>query len=108
MFWDRCGGDSILSDRVAAAIVDWAWVSGTNAIRHVQRAVGVAADGIAGPKTIGAINAYADAERLFRIIQDRRISYHASIAPAGSANRAFLRGWNNRVRRLGDYLARTP
>lgn len=99
LFWDRCNADSIRSTRVAAAIVDWVWHSGSGIIRHVQRLLDVRADGIIGPVTIAAINA-RDPVCLFTEIQERRIRYYRAIAPVGSANHRFLRGWINRVNRL--------
>lgn len=104
MFWDRCKAELIRSGKVAAAMVDWTWVSGANGIRGVQRLLGVASDGIVGPKTLHAINSFPDQDDLFSRIQQARIRYHNSIAPPGSANRTFLRGWNCRVGRLTSYL----
>lgn len=104
MFWDRCRADSIRSGIVAAAIVDWTWTSGANAIRRLQRGLHLTADGIFGPVTLRTINAFEDGRQLLHAICDMRIRYHADIAPEGSPNRVFLKGWNNRVRRLKDYL----
>lgn len=105
MFWDRCRGDTICSDPVAAAIVDWTWTSGVNAIRRLQRGLHLTADGVFGPVTLRAVNAYGDGRQLLQAICDMRIRYHAEIAPEGSPRRVFLKGWNNRVRRLADYLS---
>lgn len=102
LFWERCSADAIHSSRVAAAIVDWVWHSGPGILRHIQRLLGVKVDTIIGPKTIAAINA-RDPVSLFSEIQERRISYYRAIAPEGSANHRFLRGWINRVNRLTDH-----
>lgn len=105
MFWDRCRGDSIRSGLVAAAIVDWTWTSGANAIRRLQREMNLTVDGIFGPATLRAVNSYGNERQLLHLIYDSRMRYHADIAPEGSPNRVFLKGWNNRVRRLADYLS---
>lgn len=104
MFWDRWKADSILSERVAAALVDWTWVSGVNGIRLPQRLLGVTPDGVVGPNTLKAVNSRQNTDRLLQMIQDSRKAYHNSIAPDGSRNRTFLRGWNARVDRLTTFL----
>lgn len=105
MFWDRWQADSIVYRHVAAALVDWTWTSGINGIKLPQRILGVKADGVVGPITIQAVNAYPDPDRLFRMIQDGRKAYHTRIAPVGSKNRVFLRGWNVRVDKLSSYVS---
>lgn len=104
MFWDRWNADSILSFKVAAALVDWTWVSGANGIRIPQKLLGVAADGVVGRRTLQAVNSWTEPDRLFGLIQESRKAYHRRIAPAGSTNRVFLRGWNARVDRLTLFI----
>lgn len=106
MFWDRWHADSIESESVAAALVDWLWVSGANGIKLPQKILGVKADGVVGPATLQALNSQTDTGRLFRMIQDGRKAYHSRIAPPGSTNRVFLRGWNARVDNLTTFLNR--
>ncbi len=106
MFWDRWHADSILSFKVAAALVDWTWVSGANGIKFPQRLLGVKADGVVGARTLQAVNSWKEPDRLFSLIQESRKAYHRRIAPAGSTNRVFLRGWNARVDRLTDFVNR--
>lgn len=104
MFWDRWKADAIISDKVAAALVDWTWVSGANGIKLPQKLLGVKADGVVGPCTLQAVNAWKDPDSLFRLVQESRKAYHSRIAPPGSSNRVFLRGWNARVDRLTSFL----
>lgn len=106
MFWDRWQADSINSASVAAALVDWTWVSGANGIRLPQKLLGVEADGVVGPRTLQAVNSWEDTGLLFSMIQECRKDFHRRIAPEGSANRTFLRGWNARVDRLTAFLNR--
>lgn len=106
MFWDRWQADAIVSGKVAAALVDWTWVSGANGIRLPQKLLGVKADGVVGPLTLNAVNSRKDPDRLFGLIQESRKAYHSRIAPPGSTNRVFLRGWNARVDNLTSFLNR--
>lgn len=58
-FWDKCKADLIDSQSIANMLVDFAWHSGVStAVSHLQKIVGVTADGIMGRVTIGAINGY--------------------------------------------------
>ena len=66
VYWDRWRADEIASQAVANLLVDWYWNSGTYGIRIPQRVLGVKTDGIAGPRTIAAVNGHADQQALFR------------------------------------------
>ena len=57
MYWDRWKADLITSQSVANILVDWVWASGAHGVKIPQRLLGVAVDGIVGPKTIAAVNA---------------------------------------------------
>ena len=97
LYWDVIGGDRIQSQSVALAIYDWAVHSGTStAIKHVQRILGVNADGIVGPVTLSAINS-ASPLPLFGQIKQDRIKFLKSLVVQRPENRKFLNGWLNRV-----------
>lgn len=97
MYWDVIGGDCIQSQSVALAIYDWAVHSGTSvAIKHVQRILGVQADGIVGPITLAAINS-ASPLPLFDQIKQDRIKFFGTLIIQRPKNRKFLNGWLNRV-----------
>ncbi|OSI09286.1 Predicted lysozyme (DUF847) [Neisseria zoodegmatis] len=63
-----------------------------NAARFLQRALGVADDGIIGPVTKAAIHA-ADISELVRKFNGQRLSFYTKL----KAFDAFGRGWVNRV-----------
>ena len=90
-YWRRALADRINSQSVANMIVDFMFTSG-GAAKCVQRVVGVAADGVFGPKTIDAINA-RPAEDLFYRLRNARLNYYRSL----SAWKHFGKGWTNRV-----------
>lgn len=100
LFWDKCKCDGIEDQSVANIIVDYAWGSGVSrAVKDVQAIAGTATDGIAGPKTAGAVN-NADAKTLFNKIKERRIQFYNNIVKANPSQKKFLRGWTNRVNSL--------
>lgn len=80
-YWDRWKADQILDQSIANTVVDWVWASGQYGITHVQKLLGVAADGVVGPKTIAALNS-KDAKKLFRDIYAARLSYYNRIIQA--------------------------
>lgn len=113
MYWDVIKGDDIQSQSVALAIYDWSVHSGpATAVKHVQRILGVKADGIVGPVTLAAINS-ASPLPLFGQIQQSRLAFLESLCTVnfieqdalGSTvqkekNRKFLNGWVRRVKSI--------
>lgn len=91
-YWDRVQGDK-LPDEVAFQIVDAAVNHGIgNAIRWMQRAAGVADDGIIGPVTLAAV-AKADPADLVLLFNAIRLEFYASLTTFST----FGRGWTRRV-----------
>lgn len=100
MFWDACRADSIQSQSVANAIVDWAWHSGTTtAAKEIQRVLGVKADGIIGNITLSAINSQSPLP-LFGKIKAARVKYIERICKSRPGNQKYYRGWMNRINDL--------
>ena len=96
LFWDKWKADEIRSQSIANLLVDWTWNSGARyGIRIPQRILGVAIDGIVGPKTIAAINGYRDERELFERLWHEREDFFKRIA-VGSQKK-FLKGWLNRL-----------
>lgn len=99
MYWDRFMADDIQSQSVANICVDWLWMSGVNAIKRVQKVLGVKRDGIVGPKTLSAINSISPLP-LFGMIKSERKRYYDEICRKRPANKKFLNGWMNRLNDL--------
>lgn len=100
MFWDACRADSIQSQSVANAIVDWAWHSGTTtAAKEIQRVLEVKADGIIGNITLSAINSQSPLP-LFGKIKAARVKYIERICKSRPENQKYYRGWMNRINDL--------
>lgn len=99
-FWDRVQGDK-LPRAFAFQVLDAAVNHGIgNAVRWMQRAAGVADDGIIGPLTLAAVGR-ADPADLVLKFNSERLKFYAKL----STFDAFGRGWVNRVAANLDYAA---
>lgn len=95
LFWNRWQADHIKDQSVANLLVDWVWASGNYGVRLPQRILGVAIDGVVGPKTLAAVNDYPDQEKLFKMLWQEREDFFKRIATG--AQKKFLKGWLNRL-----------
>lgn len=114
-YWNRWKADGIKSQKVANILVDWVWGSGSHGIKIPQTLLGVAADGIVGPKTIAAVN-NANPDKLFDSIYKARETFLRNLANKSVAayekkiarkatekellkytQKRFLKGWLNRL-----------
>lgn len=75
----------------AEIVCDWLVNSGPLAIKPLQQALRVTADGVIGPNTLTAIDG-ADTRTLLRA----RLDYYVSVA-----SHPFLKGWVHRLYQLG-------
>lgn len=100
LYWDKWKADNINNQSIANLVVDWYWGSGVYGIKYPQQVLGVTADGIVGPKTLGAINDYPNQKELFQKIWDRRKKHFEDIVRNNPSQKVFLKGWLNR---LNDY-----
>ena len=96
-FWDKARLDEVYSQQVANEI----FIAGVNmgmkkAIMMAQRLVGVTADGVVGPKTLKAINAFDDTvfDEMFDILE---MDHYESIIFANPSKRIYAKGWRNRA-----------
>ena len=96
MYWDKCLADKIDNQSVAEILVDWCVNSGFVGLRKVQEIVGTKPDGIAGPKTLAAING-ADAKELFDRIMAARKQFFINIVKRNPNQKVFINGWMNRL-----------
>lgn len=96
-YWNKVRATEISNQSIANIIVDWAWASGPDtAARKVQKIVNVDVDGIVGPKTLAAINAY-NPQQLFDRIKSERISFVENLVKNRPKDSVFLTGWKNRI-----------
>jgi len=94
-YWDKCKADLIDNQSVANMLVDFSWNSGVStAVSVIQKIVGVAADGIMGRVTIGAINGYYKGSQfVFDTLKDNRKNYLKGLKNWET----FKNGWTTRV-----------
>ncbi|WOB24740.1 MULTISPECIES: glycosyl hydrolase 108 family protein [Xanthomonas] len=91
-YWQRVQGDK-LPAAAAFQVMDAAVNHGVGtAIRWLQRAVGVADDGVIGPRTLAAV-AVAPAADLVLLFNAERLEFYAKL----STFDAFGKGWTRRV-----------
>ena len=85
-------------------VFDFAVNAGTGrSVKTLQTAIGVVADGVIGPRTMGAINS-ANAKDLIAKFSDARTDFYQGIVARRPDQARFIRGWLNRVedaRKLG-------
>lgn len=96
LYWDKCLADRIENQSLAELIVDWCVNSGMVGLRKVQEIAGTKPDGIAGPKTLAAIND-TDTEELFDRIKDARKQFYTNIVKKNPSQKVFMNGWMNRL-----------
>lgn len=93
-YWDKWKADEIECQAVANILVDWIWMSGTNSIKIIQRALKLKDDGIVGPKTLDMINRMHPYKMYLIILTERR-KYIEKISKG--KNKVFKKGWMNRL-----------
>lgn len=101
--WDVVKSDAFDSQEVATFVCDWFVNSGTHATKALQKAAGVAADGLIGDATIHAVNA-CDGGELLAKLKEARIAFYNGIVAADPEQNKFLDGWLARVERLAIFL----
>lgn len=102
-YWNPWQADRIRSQAVANLLVGWGWGSGVKtAIMQFQGLAGLTKDGIAGEKTLSAINS-ASETALFSRIWVARKDFFVNIVKSRPEQIKFLSGWLNRLFDNIDY-----
>lgn len=96
-YWDKCKCDN-MPDALSIVVSDCAYNSGTTrANKILQECLGVTADGIIGPKTLGAIEKQ-DLQKLLWKYHDNRLNFLKSL----STWEVYGKGWKDRVDKIHD------
>lgn len=101
-FWLKCHCDELFLDKIAVALFDTAVNTGVSqAVKFLQRAVNVKADGKMGIITISAVNEHTDDEQtiLDNFIKQRQ-QFYKDLATRKPSQQVFLKGWLNRTNAL--------
>ena len=89
--------DAIADQALATKVFDLGVLAGMGtAARILQDVLGIAADGILGPRTVAAVNGAA-AMGLRERFQAAMAAHFTGVAEMHPAERKFLQGWINRV-----------
>jgi lysozyme family protein len=94
-FWNPIHGDDMSHQRVAEVLFGQHVNMGANAIKLMQQALNVIADGVVGPKTLNALNAMDEEMFLMRYSLANIARYHA-IGMKDKTQRRFWAGWFKR------------
>lgn len=101
VFWDRMQGDHINSQAIADMLMDGYVNCGKQAIKIIQRVIGVKDDGAFGPATLLALNEatkeHIDEVKIYRQFKEARIAYYHSLVEKKPDLEVFLKGWLNRM-----------
>lgn len=91
------GISRIVNDAVRFAVIDYAINSGSvTAVRALQKAAGVTADGVFGRDTEDAVNRF-EAVSLLRLVVSARLRHLGRLITKDPRQAAFAAGWLNRV-----------
>ena len=95
-YWDKCRCDE-LPGGLDFAVFDFAVNAGPGrAIKFLQQAVGVTADGAIGPATMAAV-AKADPEQALAAFSKAKEQFYNGIVARDPSQARFIKGWLNRV-----------
>jgi lysozyme family protein len=96
-YWDKVSGDQLPAG-VDYAVFDTAINSGPGrAVKLLQACVNAEVDGVLGPNSLKAINAF-DAETLISDYSKRRLSFLTELSTWDT----FGRGWSRRVSEVSN------
>lgn len=102
-YWTKARCDE-LPQPVAVALFDYAVNSGVaQATKSLQRVLGVAEDGILGPRTLAKVRAQ-EAKMLARSLIRERSAFLDRLIAQKPVLVKFQRGWKKRLDELEDYV----
>lgn len=97
-YWLRCKCD-VLPDALSVAVFDYAVNSGVKrAVKDLQLALGVPADGVAGNQTIGAANRLP-LRSVLTVYMDKRLTFLTSL----KSWKRYGTGWGVRIKRVREF-----
>ena len=82
----------------------------TQAAKFLQRTVGTRSDGLIGPLTLGALTAAVERESAGALagrLARQRIAFYRQLAKTDPEQLVFLKGWLNRLEKLGGTISKS-
>lgn len=93
-YWDKIKADQIKNQSLAELCADWLVNAGVGKIKDIQKAIGVAADGIVGPRTLAALN--TNPAVAFYKIHSARVAWYEALIRRNPVYEKYRKGWLNR------------
>lgn len=97
LYWDWWKADLIMNQSVAEQLVDFVWGSGKWGIIIPQKALGLKADGIVGPRTLALVNDSKYQQKIHATVKQARLDFIQKIILNNPTQRRFEKGWIRRV-----------
>lgn len=105
MYWNKAYCDA-LPVRTAIAVFDFAFNSNPPpAVKHLQHVLGVAEDGVVGPKTLARVQEFTDQALVTKYIDDHIRFYEKLVHDDPAEYAKYSVGWHNRMTWLRQFLA---
>jgi lysozyme family protein len=99
-YWQPVRGDDLPAG-LDFAVADFGLNSGpSRAVKKLQALIGARQDGVFGPKTLDALQAYGDISGLIERYCDTRREFLNAIVENSPNQAKFLNGWMNRVKQV--------
>lgn len=96
-YWDRFEGDSITDDGVASCLLSFSVNDGeAREVKMLQECLNLPQDGLMGPITLQATNAY-NAKILSTALREAQADYYRAIVARQPTDARFLEGWLRRA-----------
>lgn len=103
MYWKPCNAE-LMKLPLAVVQFDTAVLFGVGgAVKFLQEALGVTADGIFGPGTAAALQANNNKQTAKEMIE-KRIVFHNKRVAENPSQKVFLQGWLNRASQLRAFI----
>ena len=110
-YWDAVRGDEVCATdpRLALALFDCAVNSGPGrAVKQLQTALGITADGGFGRETRAALAACTDPDRLLTVMLATRDTFYRGLVARDGSQGRFLKGWLNRTNHVREAVGLDP
>ena len=96
-FYKKFRIEDIKDEDTSLQLFDFGVNAGGNAVKVMQRILGLKDDGVIGNDTLTAINSYSNPAKLHNLFVDARVKYYNDLAARKPAMSKYINGWVSRV-----------